>query len=462
METFTHSALKRNDKTMVTLNTISHPPAPPIEKETKAGNYFVSNYPPFSFWKPENAPDIYAALERPPRPGNPLGIYMHIPFCRKRCHFCYFKVYTDKDSAAIRGYIDAALNELTLYSEKPFVGGRKPNFVYFGGGTPSYLSVDQLKHLTDGMKSMLPWDEVEEVTFECEPGTLTDHKLRAIRDLGVTRLSLGVENFNDHILEINGRAHHTKEIERAYNFARSVDFPQINIDLIAGMVEETEENWRENIRKTIEYSPDSVTIYQMEIPFNTTIYRQMKAEGRLVAPVADWEVKRHWVDYAFAELEKQGYTVASAYTAVKDKTKTKFVYRDRLWAGADLLSIGVASFGHINGTHYQNLHDFEPYVEKVRNGQFPIWRALTPTDDERLIREFILQLKLGKSSISYFNAKFRTDVLKRFAEPIKTLQDWGYLTIQGDFLLINREGLLQVDTLLHEFFLPQHQHVRYA
>jgi oxygen-independent coproporphyrinogen-3 oxidase len=434
----------------------------PIEKQTTVGNYFVSNYPPFSFWKPENLADFYAALDRPPRPGNPLGIYMHIPFCRKRCHFCYFKVYTDKDSSSIRGYIDATLKELSLYASRAFVGGRKPNFVYFGGGTPSYLSVDQLKHLTDGMKALLPWDEVEEVTFECEPGTLTDHKLKAIRDLGVTRLSLGVENFNDHILEINGRAHHSKEIQRAYAYAREIGFPQINIDLIAGMLEETEENWRDCIQKTIEMSPDSVTIYQMEIPFNTAIYKQMKAEGRLIAPVADWETKRRWVSFAFDELGKAGYTVGSAYTAVKDKSKTRFVYRDRLWAGADLLSLGVASFGHINGTHYQNHHEFEPYVTKVNNGEFPVFRALTPTDEERLIREFVLQLKLGRTRMSYFNEKFSTDVATRFAVPLQTLKDWGFLTINGDELLLNREGLLQVDRLLHEFFLPEHKNARYA
>ena len=437
-------------------------PTVAIEKQTTAGNYFVSNYPPFSFWKPELVTDFYAALERAPRAGNPLGVYMHIPFCRKRCHFCYFKVYTDKDSAAIRGYIEAALKEMSMYAAKPFVGGRKPNFVYFGGGTPSYLSVDQLKQLTDGMKSFLPWDEVEEVTFECEPGTLTDHKLQAIRDIGVTRLSLGVENFSDHILEINGRAHHSKEIARAYAFARKIGFPQINIDLIAGMLEETEENWRDVVRKTIEMAPDSVTIYQMEIPFNTAIYRQMKAEGRLVAPVADWETKRRWVNYAFTELEKEGYTVGSAYTAVRDKSKTKFIYRDRLWAGADLLSLGVASFGHINGTHYQNEHDFAPYVDKVNAGEFPVFRALTPTDEERLIREFVLQLKLGRSSISYFNEKFKTDALKRFALPIQTLKDWGFLTVEGDSLVLNRDGLLQVDRLLHEFFLPEHKNARYA
>lgn len=436
--------------------------APTIEKQTTVGNYFVSNYPPFSFWKPELISDFERAIEQPPRPGNPLGVYMHIPFCRKRCHFCYFKVYTDKDSAAIRNYIETALHEMSLYASKPFVGGRNANFVYFGGGTPSYLSVDQLKQLTDGMKRLIPWDGVEEVTFECEPGTLTDHKLAAIRELGVTRLSLGVENFNDHILEINGRAHHTKEIERAYRFAREIGFPQVNIDLIAGMLEETEENWKETVRKTIEHSPDSVTIYQMEIPFNTTIYRQMKAEGKLVAPVADWDTKRRWVDYAFAELEKAGYTVGSAYTAVKDKSKTRFVYRDRLWAGADLLSLGVASFGHINGTHYQNHHDFDPYVERVSKGEFPVFRALTPTDEERLIREFVLQMKLGEVSAHYFNQKFNTNVLKRFETPLQTLKDWGFLTVDGDSIKLNREGLLQVDRLLHEFFLPEHKNARYA
>src|SRR5258706_13178167 len=371
----------------------SNPPAAPavaLQKETTVGNYFVSNYPPYSFWKPEFAGEIFEAMERPPKPGTPLGIYAHIPFCRKRCHFCYFKVYTDKDSAAIRGYLDALLQELRLYASKPFVGGRKPNFIYFGGGTPSYLSVDQLKHLTEGMDSLLSWAEVEEVTFECEPGTLTDHKLKTLREIGVTRLSLGVENFDDHILEINGRAHHSKEIARAYAYAREVGFPQINIDLIAGMVEETEENWRACVRKTIAMAPDSVTIYEMEIPYNTTIYKQMKEEGKLVAPVADWETKRRWVAEAFQELERTGYTVSSAYTAVKDKARTRFIYRDKLWAGADLLSLGVASFGHINGTHYQNHHDFEPYIKQVEKGEFPVFRALTPSEDERLIREFVL------------------------------------------------------------------------
>jgi oxygen-independent coproporphyrinogen-3 oxidase len=228
------------------------------------------------------------------------------------------------------------------------------------------------------------------------------------------------------------------------------------------MVEETEPNWRENIRKTIEMAPDSVTIYEMEIPYNTTIYKQMKAEGKLVAPVADWETKRKWVDYGWNELSKAGYTISSAYTAVRNPEKTKFIYRDRLWAGADLLSLGVASFGHIGGTHYQNHHDFDPYIKKIEAGELPIFRALIPSAEEKYIREFILQLKLGKVSRQYFTQKFQTDPCQQFAKPIQTLKDWGFMNIDGDSIRVNREGLLQIDRLLHEFFLPEHKNARYA
>jgi len=436
---------------------------PPLRHETTAGNYFVANYPPFAFWKPEFVAQFETALATSnSHPLAPFGQYVHIPFCRKRCHFCYFKVYTDKDSSEVRGYLEALLQELTVYAGKPAIQGRKPRFIYFGGGTPSYLSPDQLKFLTDGMKRLLPWDAVEEVTFEAEPGTLTDHKLQAIRDLGVTRLSLGIEHFDDHILEINGRAHRSKEIARAYAYAREIGFPQINIDLIAGMVEETEGKWRETVAKAVALQPDSVTIYQMEVPYNTGIYQQMKTEGKLVAPVADWETKRAWVDYAYHEFEKIGYTVTSGTTVVRDPARVKFVYREGLFSGADILSIGVASFGHLAGVHYQNHHEFQPYVDAVNAGRLPVYRALTPAADERYIREFMLQLKLGSVSATKFTEKFGKDPREQFAKPLATLREWGFITNGGDRIGVTREGLLQIDRLLHEFFKPEHQTGRYA
>src|SRR5271155_2087208 len=438
------------------------PEPPPQAEETTPGNYFISNYPPYSFWTPEHVEDAYRALDRPPAPGTPLGVYLHIPFCRKRCHFCYFKVYTDKRADEIEGYLDAAIPELKLYSEKPFIAGRKPKFIYFGGGTPSFISSKQLTRVVDQMKRLLPWDQAEEVTFECEPGTLTEGKLQVIKDLGVTRLSLGIENFDDHILEVNGRAHRSKEVDRAYAFARSIGFPQINIDLIAGMVGEHTDNWKECVRKTIALSPDSITIYQMEVPYNTTLVKEMRIHGQNVAPVADWHTKRDWVDYAFAELEKAGYSVASAYAAVKDPSRTKFLYRDLLWTGADMIGLGGASFSHIGGSHFQNRHDFDPYIASIQGGELPIFRALTPTQDERMIRELILQMKLGHVHRSYFQTKFGIDVEQRFAAPLNTLREHGLIAVAPDGLRLSREGLLQVDKLLHEFFLPEHRAARYA
>src|SRR4029453_5893857 len=127
-------------------------------------------------------------------------------------------------------------------------------------------------------------------------------------------------------------------------------FPQINIDLIAGMLGETEESWLSASRKTLELEPDSVTIYQMELPFKTTIRKNLRKGPRLFRePVVNWSTKRRWVQEAFEALERAGYHVRSAYTAVKNPSQTRFVYTDRLWQGADMVGLGVASFGHVNG-----------------------------------------------------------------------------------------------------------------
>lgn len=448
------------------------PPSQPIEpssasaaakEATEAGNYFVANYPPFSFWKPEHVGKVAEVLESPSPGGVPLGVYFHIPFCRKRCHFCYFRVYTDKNAKEIRGYLDAGIRELETYAAKPYLAGRKPQFVYFGGGTPSYLSVDQLKSLTSRMKAIMPWDEAEEVAFECEPGTITRDKLEAIRNIGVTRLSIGVENFDDHILEVNGRAHRSKEIFNCCRWARELGFPQINIDLIAGMLEETEDNWKRCVEKAVEIAPDYVTVYQMEIPFNTGIYQQMQASGGLTAPVADWPTKRRWADYAFREFEKAGYATTSTCTAVRDPAHTKFLYRDSLWTGADLLSLGVASFGHFGGVHYQNQANFDPYLAELESGSLPVFRAYSTNEEERLVREFILQMKLGRVRVSYFQEKFGVDVREKFAGALKSVNEDRFLVVgNDDEIRLNREGLLQVDRLLHAFFLPQHRNARYT
>ena len=400
-------------------------------------------------------------MNRPPA-DVPLGLYLHIPFCRKRCKFCYFKVFTDNKASDIEQYVQALSKEIELVSKLDVMGQRPFRFVYFGGGTPSFLSPRQLNALVDRLRANINWDLAEEVTFECEPGTLREAKLQTLKDMGVTRLSLGVENFTDSILEANGRAHLAPEVFRAWEWIQKIGFPNVNIDLIAGMVGETWDNWRDNIRQALALSPDSVTIYQMELPFNT-VYSQDILGNKIETPVADWPLKRAWVDYAFDEFLAAGYHVSSAYTVVKDPEKVNFSYRDNLWQGSDLLATGIASFGHVSGVHYQNKAEWAQYINDLTTeGKLPIGRAMVPTDLQRLIREMILQLKKGYLDLGYFERKFGENVREKWSEQWAKHVDDGMVILDTNEIRLTRKGLLQVDSLLPAFFEPEFQGVRYT
>jgi oxygen-independent coproporphyrinogen-3 oxidase len=429
--------------------------------KTEVGNYFVSNYPPFSQWKPENVPDAINALNQPPRVEQPLGLYIHIPFCRKRCKFCYFKVYTDKNASEIEVYLNALIKENEIYSRMPALQGRQLRLAYFGGGTPSYISERQLRYLVEGLNRHVSWANAEEVTFECEPGTLHKSKLETLKEIGVTRLSLGVEHFNDDILAANGRAHLSAEIYRAYEWAREVDFQQINIDLIAGMMGESDERWRDAVGRALELEPDSLTIYQMELPYNTVISRDMIEKG-LDSPIADWATKRRWLDYAYEQFQASGYRIASAYTLATTKKPCRFIYTDSLWHGGDMVGLGVSSFSHFDGAHYQNIHNFEDYVRELEGGRLPLWRALALTRKQKLIREMILQLKTGALDTAYFSRKFGVDVWHEFQPVYERLRGEEFLDRHNGTIELTRRGLLQVDHLLAEFFEPELKTVRYA
>ena len=426
--------------------------------DTGVGSNFVSNYPPYSFWRQDQVGLAERALDEAADPQASFGLYVHIPFCRKRCKFCYYMVLTEKNSADIQRYIDAVLREAELSSTRAAVAGRPLKFVYFGGGTPSFISARHMRQLVGGLRDSLNWDGVQEVTFECEPGTLTQSKLEAIREAGVTRLSLGIQNFNDKILEANGRAHTTKEIFRVAPWVRGLGFEQLNIDLIAGLVGENWDTWKDSVDKALEMAPDSVTVYQMELPYNT-IYSRQLLDGTDPG-IADWNTKRAWHEYAFRTLAGAGYEVSSAYTMVKPGGK--FVYRDSVWHGCDLLGIGVSSFGHVGGVHYQNQSRWEPYLQRIEAGQSAIDRAYETAPDERVTREMILLLKRGYLEPAYFHEKYSVDILERHGKVWDGLRDRSLLDFDLDRIELTQDGLLRVDQLLSEFYDEKYRDARYT
>jgi oxygen-independent coproporphyrinogen-3 oxidase len=431
--------------------------------KTEVGSYFISNYPPFSAWSADQLDEVRAVMQRPPVDETPLGLYLHIPFCRKRCKFCYFKVFTDKNSSEVERYLAALSREIELVSKLPVMGGRPFRFVYFGGGTPSFLSSRQLERLVDRLRANVSWDAAEEVTFECEPGTLSEAKVHTLRQIGVTRLSLGVEHFDDDILRDNGRAHESPEIYKAWPWIQAAGFANTNIDLIAGMVGETWDKWRDAVARVIDLDADSVTIYQMELPFNT-VYSKDILGGVIETPVADWATKRAWVDYAFDQLDAAGYSVSSAYTMVKNPQRVNFSYRDNLWQGSDMLATGIASFGHISGVHYQNHPEWKQYCGTLEGGNLPLTRAMPLSPHQCMVRELILQLKRGDLDAGYFQKKYSVDILDHWSEVWTGYEQDGLCSIdhESNRVELTRAGLLQADALLPVFFETQFQGVRYT
>lgn len=430
--------------------------------EPLTGNYFVSAYPPFSCWTGAGLEPFRNHLRTPAASTADAGpgLYVHVPFCVQRCPYCYYLAFDDRPKQ-IERYVEALIQEITLYAETPAFSERRVSFVYFGGGTPSLLAAQRISKLLGGLKRVLPWAKGCEVTFECAPKSVTLPKLRALAEAGVNRISLGIQQLDDGVLRQNGRIHLVEDVERAYASIRRVGFEQVNVDLMVGLLGETDETFGRSLRRVIELAPESVTIYQLEIPFNTPLYHALR-EGKLSTVPAPWELKRARLGGAFKRLEAAGYTVNSAYAAVDDPTRHRFVYQQNQYRGADLLGIGVSAFSYLAGIHQQNLTSLPDYLKVLEGGELPLGRAYALSDEERLVREFVLQLKLGTVGTEPFRRKFGVDVAERFAKPLARLIADGYAEVGGGAVALTREGLLRADRILPAFYLPEHRDVRYS
>jgi oxygen-independent coproporphyrinogen III oxidase len=272
---------------------------------------------------------------------------------------------------------------------------------------------------------------------------------------------MGVQSFEDELLKLNGRVHLCADVVRAYAMIREAGFDWVNLDLMCGLLGETDATWRATVRKVIALNPESVTTYQTEIPHNTQLYRELKNNTLSAEPVS-WSVKRARLEYAFNELDRAGYAVVSAYNAVRDPSKHEFHYQRHLWHGGDMLGLGVAAFGYFNGVHYQNQVTLENYEERVGEKSFPVWRAFSLSDRDRLVREFILQLKFGHADSAYFRSKFGVGLARVFARQLCELCAERMLAFTDSGVQLTGEGLLKVDRLLPRFYDDAYCDLRYT
>jgi oxygen-independent coproporphyrinogen-3 oxidase len=420
--------------------------------EPSEGNYFVAAYPPFSVWTADDV-HAYRAILQDEAIETPLVMYLHLPFCSRRCDFCYYLSYAGKRPEDMESYLDVLLAELRYLADQPVIQGRTLRSVYVGGGTPSLLSSRQITKLFDAIRSAFPMDDDAEITVECAPGSSSMDTLQALKESGVTRVSMGVQSTCDAVLQASRRMHMFEDVRQAYERMRTVGFAQVNLDLIVGLPGQTDDTFRTSVDDLVRMETDSLTLYQLEVPHNTPLFKKNQRSGA-EKTYTDWAVKRKRLMDAYDQLEACGYNRISAYTAVRGSHQ--FTYQSLQYHGADLLGAGASSFSYVQGVHAQNVASLKGWQQQVEAGCLPVDRAYALSTEEQMIRQFVLQLKLGRVRAEHFLRYFQQNPMSLFQQSLRLLAIRGMLEFDEDGLIMTHKGLAHVDRIIPEFYLKKH------
>ncbi len=298
---------------------------------------------------------------------NNLGLYIHIPFCLKKCHYCDFYSEAGTDSALRAKYVDSLCSEIAWYGGRLGLmsddGGRLVDTVFIGGGTPSILDADQTVRIVSAVFDNFHVAEDAEISMECNPATLTAEKLAAYRRAGINRLSMGVQSMEPAVLEIMGRAHGPEDVISNFRLAREAGFDNINLDVMFGVPGQDMEIWKDTVRKVLALEPEHLSFYSLELAEGTEFYRRL-ASGQLkeTAPEKDREMY-HWM---LETLDGCGYEHYEISNAAKKGRRCS--HNLKYWNLEDYLGLGAAAHSFIADKRFSNPDSVAKYVESWQNG----------------------------------------------------------------------------------------------
>jgi len=428
-----------------------HSASPESPLQLRRGG-FIAGYPPFEYLELENKDKMW---DRPR-----FGLYLHLPYCRKRCTFCFYKVYTNRNLLPMDTYLGALHREIDRYGANPEIRARTVNTIYFGGGTPTTLSVEQMQALAAKLRETFTISPDVEWTVEGEPATLDPEKARTLRELGVTRLSIGVQSFNEALLDRNGRSHGVEHAFRAVDMARANKFPVINIDLMSGMIDETPETWDRSLDTLIGIRPEHVSIYRMEVYKNTLLYAAGYTGPGVGGIPTDEEELTQW-HHAVERLEAAGYTQVAGHAFILKPEHNHWQRVDN-WSTGELLGMGVSSFSYLNGTVFQNSSKWDEYVATAGAGESAVKRSVRLNTRGIMAREVVLGLKLFRIDRPAFQRRHGFDLLELYGPRFAQLEHEGLLTIMDEAVELTRRGRDYVDMICALFYLPEHSDKRFA
>ena len=368
---------------------------------------------------------------------NDLGIYVHIPFCKKKCNYCdfiSFSCYEEKYDIYFK------TQKAEINSRK--VANREISTIYFGGGTPSYPDSKYVVDILNTIKENYSVKENCEITIEVNPGTVTKEKLQDYKNAGFNRLSIGLQSTEDRLLKLIGRIHNYSDFLHTYNLAKEVGFNNINVDLMLALPTQTLEELMQSVDKIVDLNPNHISLYSLILEENTKLYDQIQSK-ELELCSEELERKMYWETKRL--LEKNGYKHYEISNFAKEGFESK--HNLACWNQEEYLGFGLAAHSYLDNRRFSNSEDFEEYIRGNKVTEHEL------QDDLAKRKEFMMLglRKIEGASISEFERRFRINPLFYFRFEISKLVDEELIEVDLDNIKLTDKGLDLANQVFEEF-----------
>lgn len=372
------------------------------------------------------------------------GVYLHIPFCASRCHYCNFAT-GGYESALAERYVAALLCEIERADMTTV--RQEVDTIYFGGGTPTTLSIAQHERILAQLRQTFAVARDTEITIEANPGTISRDYFQDLLRLGFNRLSFGVQSFDDAELKMIDRVHNADEAREAVALARDAGFTNISIDLIAGLPEQRMETWQNNLREAFALGTEHISVYLLELYQDAPLQHRI-TRGELRAIDEDLTVAMY---YALVdEAARQGF----AHYELSNWARPGFESRHNLkyWTGVPYWAFGVSAAGYDGNARWSNTRNIHDYLQRIEAQQSPVAERIELDTDDKQSEALFLQLRLQHGvDLARHRALFGVDVPTRYHDEIGRLQEAGLLELTNDTMRISRAGKVLANEVFAAF-----------
>lgn len=373
---------------------------------------------------------------------NKIGIYVHIPFCKKKCDYCDFISYCGKDDL-IEKYVDSVKKEIEHVKIKSEI-----TTIYIGGGTPSYIDSKFIVQILEKIKEKNVAQDAE-ITIEVNPGTVTQEKLQDYIDCGINRISIGLQTTNDELLKQIGRIHNYEQFLETYKLAKKVGFKNINVDLMLGLPNQRIIDLKESLENVLKLAPKHISVYSLIVEEGTPIANKIE-NGKLKLPDDELERNMYW--YVKNTLELNGYKHYEISNFAKKGYESK--HNMNCWNQMEYVGIGTAAHSYRDITRYSNTEDIKEYIKNVQKGEFEKNRIIHEIQKEEDSKKEFMLLGLRKIDglkISEFKNKFGDNPIYLYRNELKKLSDEKLIIIQDDNIRLSNKGIDLANLVWEEF-----------